>query len=78
MYPVDTFRRTLEKFIAILNIYEIKFHLTGGVTNIAYSEPRMTQGIDIVVNNDALLISNLYIGALPIFEHSLLSITDSL
>jgi hypothetical protein len=54
MYPVDTFRKTLGKFIAILNIYEIKFHLTGGVTNIAYSEPRMTQDIDIVVDNDAL------------------------
>ena len=63
MYPVDTFRKTLEKVIAILNIFEIRFHLTGGVTNIVYSEPRMTQDIDIVVDNEALK-SNLK----PFFE----------
>jgi hypothetical protein len=54
MFPVDAFRTTLEKIIKILHAYQIKFHLTGGVTNIAYSEPRLTQDIDIVVDNAAI------------------------
>ena len=54
MFPIDTFRKSLEKLIALLNVHEIKFHLTGGVTNIAYGEPRMTQDIDVVVDNEAL------------------------
>jgi hypothetical protein len=54
MFPVDAFRTTLEKIIAILQTYKIKFHLTGGVTSIAYGEPRLTQDIDIVVDNKAV------------------------
>lgn len=54
MYPVDTFRKTLEKLIAILKTHQIRFHLTGGVTNIVYGEPRMTQDIDVVVDNQSL------------------------
>jgi hypothetical protein len=55
MFPIDTFRITLEKIIEILRTYEIKFHLTGGVTSVAYGEPRMTQDVDIVVHNGAIL-----------------------
>jgi hypothetical protein len=54
MFPVDAFRATLEKILEILSVHHIKFHLTGGVTNIAYSEPRFTQDIDIVVDNVAI------------------------
>jgi hypothetical protein len=54
MYPIETFRRTLEKIINILRTFQIRFHLTGGVTSIAYSEPRMTQDVDIVIDNDAV------------------------
>jgi hypothetical protein len=54
MFPVEVFRTTLEKIIKILQAFQIKFHLTGGVTSIAYSEPRMTQDVDIVIENDAI------------------------
>jgi hypothetical protein len=54
MFPIDAFRTTLGKIIAILQTYTIKFHLTGGVTSIAYGEPRMTQDVDIVVDNGAV------------------------
>jgi len=54
MFPVETFRTTLGKIIKILYKYKIRFHLTGGITSIAYSEPRMTQDVDIVVDNKAI------------------------
>jgi hypothetical protein len=55
MFPVETFRTTLEKIIKILRTFQIRFHLTGGVTSFAYAEPRMTQDLDIVIDNDAIL-----------------------
>jgi hypothetical protein len=54
MFPTEIFRKTLEKFIAILQTFKIRFHLTGGIASIAYSEPRLTQDIDIVVDNSAI------------------------
>lgn len=54
MLPADTFRTTLNKIIAILQTYKIKFHLTGGITSVAYGEPRMTLDVDIVVDNEAV------------------------
>lgn len=54
MLPIEIFRTTLEKIIKILQALQVKFHLTGGVTSIAYSEPRMTQDVDIVIDNDAV------------------------
>ncbi|HSW37990.1 MAG TPA: nucleotidyl transferase AbiEii/AbiGii toxin family protein [Acidobacteriota bacterium] len=65
MYQIETFRSTLEKIIRILRDFQIKFHLTGGVTSIAYSEPRMTQDVDIVVDNAAIA------GKLDLFIKSL-------
>ena len=53
MFPIESFRKTLLKIVDILRRYEIPFHLTGGVTGVAYGEPRMTQGIDIVLSNEA-------------------------
>jgi len=32
----------------------VRFHLTGGITSVAYGEPRMTQDINVVVDNRAL------------------------
>lgn len=54
MFPADTFRVTLEKIIVILESYHIRFHLTGGITSVAYGEPRMTQDVDIIIDNKAV------------------------
>lgn len=50
MFPVDSFRTTLEKFRAIMEACGLRYHLTGGVVGNALGEPRMTQDIDIVVD----------------------------
>lgn len=55
MYPVEIFRDTLSRLLAILTRHAVRFHLTGGITSVAYGEPRMTQDIDIVVDNPALV-----------------------
>jgi hypothetical protein len=54
MYPTEIFRDTLLRLLAILVGHGVRFHLTGGITSVAYGEPRMTQDIDIVVDNPAL------------------------
>ena len=50
MFPVESFRSTLEKAVAIFQRHAIRFHLTGGITSVAYGEPRLTQDVDIVVD----------------------------
>jgi hypothetical protein len=50
MFPAETFRNTLGRLATILTERGIRFHLTGGVTSIAYGEPRMTQDVDVVVD----------------------------
>ncbi|MBC8355601.1 MAG: nucleotidyl transferase AbiEii/AbiGii toxin family protein [Planctomycetes bacterium] len=55
MFPVDSFRATLDKFVAILRQHAIRFHLTGGITSVTYGEPRLTQDIDIVICNQAVV-----------------------
>ena len=54
MDPTEIFRDTLSRLLGILRQHGIRFHLTGGITSVAYGEPRMTQDIDIVVDNPAL------------------------
>lgn len=54
MHTPDIFRHTVSRFAAILNRLGVRFHLTGGITSIAYGEPRMTQDVDVVVENAAL------------------------
>jgi hypothetical protein len=54
MYPADIFRHTVSRFVEILHRHGVRFHLTGGITSIAYGEPRMTQDVDVVVENAAL------------------------
>ncbi|MEM6329824.1 MAG: nucleotidyl transferase AbiEii/AbiGii toxin family protein [Planctomycetota bacterium] len=43
--------------MAILKRHGIRFHLTGGVASVAYGEPRMTQDVDLVIDNQATLDS---------------------
>jgi hypothetical protein len=54
MFPADAFRNSLDKAASILKMYGIRFHLTGGLTAVLYGEPRMTQDIDIVIDNQAV------------------------
>jgi hypothetical protein len=54
MFPAEIFRNTLSRLLEILTHQEVRFHLTGGITSVAYGEPRMTQDIDIVVDNPSL------------------------
>ncbi|MFO0424323.1 MAG: nucleotidyl transferase AbiEii/AbiGii toxin family protein [Planctomycetia bacterium] len=54
MHPAEMFRGTLSRLLDILTRHDVKFHLTGGITSVAYGEPRMTQDIDIVVENTAI------------------------
>lgn len=51
MFPLESFQSTLRKVVRIFDTCDIGFHLTGGVTSIAYGEPRMTQDVDIVIDN---------------------------
>ena len=51
MFPIESFKNSLLKLVEILNRQEIPFHLTGGITGVAYGEPRLTQDIDIVIQN---------------------------
>ena len=54
MYPPDIFRHTVSRLVAVLQRHGVRFHLTGGITSIAYGEPRMTQDVDVVVENIAI------------------------
>lgn len=54
MYPPDIFRHTVVRLVGILQRHGVRFHLTGGITSIAYGEPRMTQDVDVVVENVAI------------------------
>jgi hypothetical protein len=53
MFPIESFKNSLLKFVEILNRQKIQFHLTGGITGVAYGEPRLTQDIDMVIQNAA-------------------------
>ena len=54
MFPVEAFQVTLGKAAEIFRQLGLRYHLTGGVTSVLYGEPRMTQDIDIVVDNQEL------------------------
>ena len=53
MFPIESFQKTVLKITSVLERLEVPFHLTGGVTGVAYGEPRLTQDIDIVIGNEA-------------------------
>lgn len=50
MFPVEAFQNTVLAVAEILDGLTIKYHLTGGITSLAYGEPRMTQDVDLVVD----------------------------
>ena len=50
MLPVEVFRPTLTRLVEVLRRVGIRFHLTGGITAVAYGEPRMTQDLDLVID----------------------------
>ena len=52
MLPPEGFLPTLTKLVSILERFEIRFHLTGGISAVAYGEPRMTQDVDLVLDPD--------------------------
>lgn len=55
MLPTEGFQPTLSKLVAVLDHLQIRFHLTGGITSVAYGEPRMTQDLDLVLDRDRVL-----------------------
>ena len=55
MYPVEIFQSTLTKLADVLKRFDIRFHLTGGITAVAYGEPRMTQDLHLVIDCDTAL-----------------------
>lgn len=55
MLPAEGFQQTLLKLIAVLDRLRIRFHLTGGITSVAYGEPRMTQDLDLVLDRDRVV-----------------------
>ena len=54
MFPIETFANSLRKAAEILRRHKIRFHLTGGITSVAYGEPRMTQDLDLVADPEAI------------------------
>ena len=65
MLPADGFRPTLSKLVDVLDRFGIRFHLTGGLTSVAYGEPRMTQDIDLVLDRARVLaVRDEFLGAL--------------
>ncbi len=55
MFPIEAFQRTLGKATGIFRHLRIRFHLTGAVAAVYYAEPRLTQDIDIVIDNPQTL-----------------------
>lgn len=56
MFPVEAFKNTIGKFVAITEAIGLPFHIAGGAISSAYGEPRLTQDIDIVVSPDVARI----------------------
>lgn len=54
MFPAEVFRNTLGKIVGVFARHEVPFHLTGGLTSVLYGEPRLTQDVDIVIDNQAV------------------------
>ena len=55
MLPAEGFQPTLSKLVGVLEHCRIRFHLTGGITSVAYGEPRMTQDLDLVLDREHVL-----------------------
>jgi hypothetical protein len=55
VHEVEIFRPTLTRLVGVLNRVGVGFHLTGGVTAVAYGEPRRAQDIDLFIDSEAAL-----------------------
>jgi hypothetical protein len=53
--PAEGFQPTLTKLVSVLDRLGIRYHITGGLTSVAYGEPRLTQDIDLVLDHDRVL-----------------------
>ena len=47
MFPIESFQKTVVEIVDTLKSLGIPFHLTGGITSVAYDEPQMTKDIDM-------------------------------
>ncbi|MCA9268353.1 MAG: nucleotidyl transferase AbiEii/AbiGii toxin family protein [Planctomycetales bacterium] len=54
MFPIEELQITLGKLVPVLVRHGVRFHLTGGITSVAYSETRLTQEVDLVLDNQAV------------------------
>ena len=52
MFPIEAFRSTLEKVVDVFEKHDVRYHLTGSITSVAYGEPRLTQDVDVVISPD--------------------------
>jgi hypothetical protein len=50
MFTPDAFFPVLERIAGVLNDCGVRFQVTGGLVSIYYSEPRLTQDVDLVVD----------------------------
>lgn len=55
MHPAEGFQGSLSKLVPVLDRFQIRFHLTGGIVSVAYGEPRLTQDIDVVLDRERVL-----------------------
>jgi hypothetical protein len=55
VHPTEGFQGTLSKLVPVLDRFQIRFHLTGGIVSVAYGEPRLTQDIDVVLDHERVL-----------------------
>jgi hypothetical protein len=63
--PAEGFQPTLLKLVEVLERLRIRFHLTGGITSVAYGEPRLTQDLDLVLDRDRILaVQDQFLSAL--------------
>ncbi|HVJ68241.1 MAG TPA: hypothetical protein VM510_09670 [Caulifigura sp.] len=54
MFPPEAFRTLLVQLSDLLQCKHIRFALTGGLVSAFYTEPRLTQDIDILVDREGL------------------------
>jgi hypothetical protein len=55
VHPIESFRETIEFVSTALSELSVRFHVTGGAAANAYGDPRMTQDLDFVVDQAAIV-----------------------
>lgn len=54
MFRFEDFLATVHKAADLFIRHGVRFHLVGGAAGIAHGEPRLTQDIDLVIDNEGL------------------------